>query len=158
MPRTIRRALGPTLALTLTLLVATSAAMATGMASSTSSAASNSVGSSSDSIQRSSNSSSRGGGVAQGDYTIVAMGEADGRPGVTRITLQARDAANPDREFFLFVPAQAVGTAGLAQGDVVRARSRPYGTEFADARTHRAFFLALDDAWARELRTRALSL
>ena len=56
---------------------------------------------------------------------------------------------------------QILEQAGLAQGGVVTARPRPYGTEFAYAAAgaaKQAFYLVLADDWYRELQTRPVQL
>jgi hypothetical protein len=140
-------------------LAATAPCRAEGSASSASSAGSASVGSLSDSVRGSSNSSSRDDRVAEGDYRIVEVAELAGRPGQLRLTLQAAAAnAGDEPAFFLDLPKRATEQPGLARGDVISARHRPYGLEFARADTRQAFFLALADDWFRELDPRAVSL
>lgn len=138
------------------LLLATAAGPA-GAASSTSSAASEgasaSVGSLSTSIEQSSVSSSRGDKVADGDYTVVDVAAAQARPGQLRLTLQRQGLT-----LFLYVPQEAVRQGGVAAGQVVAARQRPFGVEFAAGEPRRAFFLALHDGWLPELQTRAVTL
>jgi hypothetical protein len=124
--------------------------------SSASDSASTSVGSSSDSITTSSKSSSPDNKVAEGDYKVMAVAAAPGRPGMVRMTLQAKAAAGADGEVFLVVPQAVARQSGLGQGDVVTARNRPYGVEFSDAGNRKAFFLALHDDWLRDLHSRPL--
>lgn len=126
-------------------------------ASSASSTASQSVGSISGSIQRSSNSSS-GNTVAEGDYRIIEVADVADQPGTVRMKLQAVKNIGADGEFFLYVPHQVVEQGRLAAGGVVTARNKPYGMEFAHARTLKGFFMALKDDWYRELQTRPVSL
>ena len=118
-----------------------------------------SVGSSSTSVEQSSNSSSGDKKVAAGDYRIVEIAAVAARPGMLRLRLQATagDAAEL-AEFFLWVPQPAAALGQLAAGQVVRARERAYGLEFARADTGDAFFLVLDDAWHRELQTRPVAI
>ena len=124
-------------------------------ASSASSAASDSVttsiGSLSGSVENSSASSSGDKKVAEGDYRIIDVTTAADRPGMVRMRLQA--LATERGEFFLYLPQTAFDGSHLAQGGVVTARGKPYGTEFADAQTRQAFFLVLADDWYRELHT-----
>ncbi|MEF7612748.1 hypothetical protein V4F39_02420 [Aquincola sp. MAHUQ-54] len=127
------------------------------LASSALSAGSASVGSVSDSISGSSNSSSRNDRVAEGDYRIVEVAAA-GRPGGLRLTLQPADPRPGAEDFVLDLPARTGGTWALAQGDLITARHRPYGLEFARADTREAFFLALADDWFRELAPKAVPL
>ncbi len=123
-------------------------------ASSTSSAASDgvsaSVGSLSGSVEQSSASSAGDKKVADGDYRIIDIATAADRPGMVRMKLQA---LGTEGEFFLYLPQTAFDGSRLAQGGVVTARSKPYGTEFADAQTRQAFFLVLADHWYKELHT-----
>ncbi|MFT3663917.1 hypothetical protein [Piscinibacter sp.] len=128
--------------------------------SSASSAASQSVGSISGSIEHSSNSSSGDRNVAEGEYRIIEVAEVAGQPGTQRLTLQAvqpAGAAGAD-EFFLYVPQPVVEQGKLAPGGLVMARHKPYGLEFAHAKTLKGFFMALKDEWYRELQTRPVSL
>jgi hypothetical protein len=130
-------------------------------ASSTSSAASDgvsaSVGSLSGSVEQSSASSAGDKKVADGDYRIIDVAAAADRPGMVRMKLQAL-ATEPgkrsaDGELILVLPQTAFDAGQLAQGGVITARSKPYGTEFADAQTRQTFFLVLADDWFKELHT-----
>lgn len=141
-------------------LAATAQAESLGSAaSSASSAGSASSGSLSDSVQGSSRSSG-GQQVADGDYRVIEMAEAAGKPGF--VTLRLRAAAADAGEFTLTLPAQALQPQALGVGDVVHARNRTYGLEFARTLpatgAREPFFLALTDAARRELRSQALSL
>ena len=139
-------------------LAALAPCRAEGLASSASSAGSASVGSLSDSIHGSSNSSSRDDRqVSAGDYRVVEVGAAAERPGLLRLKLQGT-APQAGDAFYLDLPAQALAPRGLAAGDVVRARQRPYGLEFARADSGEAFFLVLADDWRRELDPHPLAL
>jgi hypothetical protein len=117
------------------------------------------VGSLSDSIRNSSNSSSGDEKkVAEGEYRVVELAQASEQPGQLRVRLQALDAHAADGEFVLVLPQAAAEQAGLAQGQVVAARQRPYGVEFSKGEPRQAFFLVLEDAWYRELQTRVVQL
>lgn len=134
-------------------------ALASGSASSASSEGSSaSVGSLSTSIENSSDASSKGGDVAQGDYRIIELAAAPARPGTLRLTLQALAAPGAEGRLFLYVPQQTVAGAQLAVGERVNARERPYGLEFARGEPLQAFFLVVHDEGARELRTRPVTL
>jgi hypothetical protein len=133
-------------------------AWADSFASSASSAGSASSGSASDSIEGSSDSSSADKDVAEGDYRIIDVAEPAERPGMRRLTLRATAPDARQREFVLTLPVQALAQGGLAHGDVVSARYRPYGLEFARADTRQAFFLVLADDWHRELPSRPVTL
>ena len=128
-------------------------------ASSTSSAASEgssaSVGSISDSIQGSSNSSSKK-DTAEGNYRVIEVAEAAARPGALRLRLQPLQGAGTG--FDLVVPRAAIERADVGPGGVVSVRHRDFGVEFARADTGEAFFLALDEAWSRDLQTRPIPL
>ena len=131
---------------------------ASSAASSASDSSATSVGSISGSFEKSSASSSKTTGVAQGDYTIIELAAAPQRPGDLRIKLQAVAEPGADGELFLTLPQQAFEQGGLALGDTVTARPRPYGTEFASGVTGQAFFLVLTDDWYRELQSHAVLL
>jgi len=146
----------PARSILIALLLAAGAVPA-GAASSTSSSvsegASASVGSLSTSLERSSNSSSKDDKVADGEYTLIEIADAALRPGQVRLTLQGAD-----QTFFLYVPQETVRHGGLAAGQVVAARQRAFGVEFAAGEPRRAFFLAVHDGWLPELQTRAVTL
>ncbi|MGF6274266.1 hypothetical protein ABIB38_002646 [Massilia sp. UYP11] len=121
-------------------------------ASSASSAGSASSASISDSISDSSTSSSGDDKVAAGDYRVIDIANAPNKPDTTRLTLRAE--AGQARTFFLDVPNRAMAQRQVNAGDVVRVNERVYGYEFAHADTQRAFFLALQDDWQRDLASR----
>lgn len=131
-------------------------------ASSASSAGSASVGSLSNSITASSNSSSPADKVAEGDYRVVEVAALAERPGLLRVQLQATAGATDAAPIWLTLPAQALAARALRNGDIVHARHRPYGIEFAHAeqagQARSAFFLVLADEWFGELAPRALTL
>ena len=136
--------------LTLPALAASSASSASSDASSTS------VGSVSNSFEKSSDSSSKGKEVAEGEYRIIEVADAAQRPGAMRLKLQAVAQPGAEGEFYLYLPRQALELGRLAEGQVVMARHRPYGMEFA--RSEVPFFLVMHDDWHRELNTKAVTL
>jgi hypothetical protein len=125
------------------------AASATSSASSAGSASSGSV---SDSLGTSSNSSKHDNKVAAGQYRVIDVARAPAKAGVTRMTLQAVTGAA--QAFWLDVPDRALAQRAVRAGELVQVNEREYGYEFAYADTHQAFFLALQDAWYRELHSR----
>ena len=127
-------------------------------ASSASDSIATSVGSISGSIQKSSTSSTNTTAAIEGDYKVVEVTALPEQPGTMRMKLQAVADQSADGEFFLYLPQKAIEQGQLAQGHVVTARQRPYGVEFANTQTRKAFFLALTDDWYRELQTNAVVL
>jgi hypothetical protein len=109
----------------------------------------------SDSFGASSDSSSKGDKVAEGDYRLIQIAAA-GQPGRLRLTLQG--TAGAAGTFVLVVPELTLQQAALTLGDSVTARARSYGWEFAAAATKEPFYLVLHDAQQREFSTRKLSL
>ena len=145
--------------LSMTLFAASLPSLAVSSTSSTaSSAGSASVGSLSDSLQGSSNSSSRTDKVAEGPYRVIEVAEAPARPGHVRGTLQAVADSGASGELHLYLPRQTALDQQLATGSVVHARARDYGFEFAQGNPRQAFFLVVRDEWLRELQTRPVSL
>ena len=116
---------------------------------------STSVDSISRSIKKSSDSSART-VVGQGDYRVIQVAQADS--GSQEVTLQAVAGTGASGEFTLLMPDKAVQQGGVVVGQLVSARERPYGVEFARADTRAAFFLLLEDAWYRELQSVAVTL
>jgi hypothetical protein len=116
------------------------------------------VGSVSTSFEKSSDSSSKGKPVAAGDYKVIEVAQAPTRPGTVRLTLQALADNSAEGEYYLYLPQEAATQGGVAAGQVVTARARSYGLEFAQASTKEAFFLVLNDDWYRELQTKVVTL
>ena len=128
-------------------------------ASSASSAGSASSASISDSISSSSDSSGDNDKVAAGDYRVIGIAQAPNKPDATRLTLQAAAGAAPAAgAFHLDVPNRALAQRQVQQGDMVRVNQRVYGYEFAYADTQKPFFLALQDDWQNELRSRKVTI
>jgi hypothetical protein len=143
-------------------LVATLPCRAESFASSASSAGSAASGSVSDSLHASSESSTGRKEAANGDYRVIGVAELPQRAGVLRLKLRAvRPRDNDLAELALDVPRDALARRALAEGDLVSARARPYGIEFAygdGERANQAFFLVLADDWQRELAPRVVEL
>ena len=141
----------------LTLLALSLPALASGSASSVSlEGSSASVGSVSTSLETSSDASSKGDDVAQGDYRIVDIAAAPARPGALRVTLHA--VAGAGDRLVLTLPQETARAAGLAVGGMVHAQSRAHGLEFSHGEPRQAFFLVLRDDAFDELRTRPVTL
>lgn len=142
----------------------TAAAAAPALAASTASmsasdSASALVGSVSNSVRRSSDSST-GGGVAQGEHRIVHVAVATDRPDLVELTLRHADAAADDAHapWRLRIPLPLAAAQRFAAGGSVHATARPYGVEFAAGTPRTPFFLVLHDDWYRELHARPLAL
>ncbi|MDE2081541.1 MAG: hypothetical protein KGI90_09320 [Burkholderiales bacterium] len=131
---------------------------ASSASSAASDSASQSVGSLSTSLQTSSNASSGDDRKAAGDYRIVDVARAPAEPGALRLTLQAVDRPGAEGALALTLPQATAEHARLAAGQIVSARARPYGLEFARGDDGQAFFLVLDDAAYRDLQTRVVKL
>jgi hypothetical protein len=132
---------------------------ASSTASSASDSASSATSSASDSLKTSSNGSSKATtAVTDGDYKVIEVAALTDRPGTVRIKLQAVADPGADSEFFLYLPQQIIDKSSLGAGHIVAARQRPYGVEFARGDTRQAFFLVLDDAAYRDLKSNAVVL
>ena len=128
------------------------------LASSAASLGSASVGSLSDSIQGSSNSSSRDAPVAQGEYRIVAVTELAAHPDRLRLTMAPVAPAGAATGFDLILPRETFAAQGLATGDRVSVRHRAYGLAFGRADQGEPFYLVLAEPWPGELEPRAVRL
>lgn len=138
---------------------ATVPALAASSASSASSEGSSvSVGSVSGSFEASSNSSSQGGKTAQGDYRIVDVAAVPERPGMQRVALQSVADDGPQGAFALILPQATLDRTPLGAGQVITAKPRSYGVEFALREAQAPFFLVLDDARHRELDIRPVTI
>ncbi len=123
--------------------------------SSASSAGSASIGSISDSFGASSNSSSGDNKRADGRYRLTDIGDAPGRAGVARLTMQGD---GPQQRIVLDLPKAVVQQQGFVRGDYVQAKNRDYGMEFARDDTRTAFYLVLADEWYNELAARKVTI
>ncbi|MEP7297795.1 MAG: hypothetical protein ABI702_16550 [Burkholderiales bacterium] len=146
-----------------TALLLAAFAMPAGAASSTASSASDSASSAassgSESLKKSSESSTKTtAAMNSGDYEVVEVARVAERPGTVRLRLQAVVDRSADGEFFLYLPQQTFEQTQLASGQLVAARQRPYGVEFAHGDSRRAFFLVIDDDWARDLPSHVVTL
>lgn len=143
------------------MLVIPPATAASTAASSASDSIGVSVGSLSGSVQQSSNSSSPNRRVAEGDYRVidVALDAADAEH--IRLTLAPAagdgEVAKPD-PLLLRLPREVWVRAEIGLGGIVGVAERPYGLEFAHGQPRKAFFLALQDDWYRELKSTPVSL
>jgi hypothetical protein len=144
--------------------------------SSASSAGSASVGSLSDSVQGSSNSSAGDKKLAAGEYRVVAT-RAHGReielqrvasPSGTGADAAPTALVSADT-WLLRLPAQALADRPLQPGDHLWVQERAYGLAFSrlepqpgEAATARApsapFYLALTDAWLKDIQARPVRL
>lgn len=128
-------------------------------ASSASDSASSTASSTSDSLKKSSDGSSKTtAAMTSGDYDVVEVALVPERPGTVRLRLQAVADRSADGEFFLYLPKATAERSQLGAGQVVSARQRPYGVEFATGEPRQAFFLVVDDAWARDLPSHVVAL
>lgn len=131
-------------------------------ASSASSAGSASLGSLSDSVQGSSRSSSGKTEVAEGLYRVMDLAAVPGKPDHVQLRLHAAaPAAGKSGELVVQVPARSLGAQGMQAGETVQVRHRVYGLEFARATPSgvaEPFFLALEEAWQRQLASRPVSI
>lgn len=135
--------------LTAALILVAATAQADSFVSSAAGAGSASSGSVSDSFKASSGASSGGERRAEGRYRVTDVAQAP-EAGKLRLTL-ARAGTEPVE---LTLPQAALAARGVAVGDEVEATPQPYGVAFAHADTGRAFYLVLEDAWAREMAAR----
>jgi hypothetical protein len=128
-------------------------------ASSASDSASSTASSTSDSLKKSSDGSSKTTtAVNAGDYEVMDVTRVAERPGTVRLRLQAVADRSAENEFFLYLPQETFEQAQLGAGQIVAARQRPYGLEFARGDSGKGFFLVMADDWARELPSHAVTL
>ena len=132
---------------------------ASSVGSSVSDSLTESSGSVSDSIKGSSHSSSPDNKQVKGDYKVIDMAEVAEHPGLVELRLQplaANTAAGG--EIFLRVPRVAADQGHVANGAIVTAMQRPYGIAFAANQPRAAFFLALADEVARDMKMAPVAL
>ena len=143
----------------LSVLAAGPASASSTTASSASDSASSTASSTSDSLKKSSDGSSRTtAAMNSGDYDVVEVALAPERPGTVRLRLQAVADRSAQGEYLLELPQATAQRSELYAGQVISARQRPYGIEFAKGEPRQAFFLVVDDEWARDLPSHAVRL
>ena len=127
-------------------------------ASSVSDSLSNLSGSVSDSLKGSSHSSSPDNKQARGDFKVIDVAEVAERPGFVELHLQPV-AGNPfGNELYLTLPRVAADQGHVGNGAIVTALQRPYGIEFAANQPRAAFFLALADDYASDMKMAPVTL
>ena len=95
--------------------------------------------------------------VAAGPYRVIDVAQAPAKAATTRVTLRAV-AGDAATEFWVDVPDRALADRRIAKDEVVQVNERVYGYEFAYGDTKKAFFLALQDDWYRELASRKVTI
>lgn len=140
--------------------------LASSTASSAAGAGSASAGSLSDSLRSSSQGAAGPRQLADGEYRVIHVAQADGPAGPLALTLQPvhmpatgalsdPGASAPQGERWeLRLPLAVVQREGLDIGHLLRAAQRPYGVAFALAGPARPFFLVLTEDWQRDLPAR----
>jgi hypothetical protein len=132
---------------------------ASSVGSSVSDSLTQSSGSVSDSIKGSSHSSSPDNKQVKGEYKVIETAELADKPGFVELHLQpvaANTAAGG--EIYLRVPRAAADQGHIGNGAIVTAMQRPYGIEFATNQPRAAFFLALADDVARDMKMAPVTL
>lgn len=147
----LKKTIASTLLLSLGLLCGTAQAAVSLLSISDSVSAT--VGSISTSLQ---NSSKAIGKIAEGDYKVVAVAQAN-QPGKTQLTLVPLAAANATEPFNLFVAQADVKRAGVETGQIVHAQKQAYGLAFARADNQQPFALLLDQAWQSDVQPKVVS-
>jgi hypothetical protein len=104
----------------------------------------------SDSISGSSKSSAKTVKMAQGDYKIVAIAQADGMPGKQRLTLQAANG-NQGENLYMYLANAEFQQAHLSNGQLVTASRRPYGLAFAKSGSKEPFAVVLMADWLKDV-------
>ena len=132
---------------------------ASSAASSISDSLTESSGSVSDSLKGSSHSSSPDNKQVKGDYKVIDMADAAGKPGFVELHLQPVAAgADAGTEVYLTLPREAAAKGHVDAGAIVTALQRPYGIEFAANQPRAAFFLAIADDVARDMKMAPVAL
>lgn len=102
-----------------------------------------------------SKSSAKGVGLAQGNYKVTEVAQADG--GRVRVTLYPTDEARAEEGYYLYVRAADAANAKVQVGGVVLAKARPYGVAvFGDNQTS-PFALLLDAQWRQQVMPEAIT-
>ncbi|MDR3409709.1 MAG: hypothetical protein P4L87_01995 [Formivibrio sp.] len=103
----------------------------------------------SEGISDSSKSSSAAVTVAEGDYKVIEVADADGHPNQKRIALQSLNQGQ--QSIYLFMSKEDFKRVDLALGKVVTANPRLYGVAFTKFGGTETFAVVLDDSWLKEL-------
>jgi hypothetical protein len=130
---------------------------ASSVGSSISDSLTQSSGSVSDSVKGSSHTSSPDNKQVKGDYKVTDVAEVAGKPDFVELHLMPA-AAGTGAEIYLTLPRAAATQGRVAAGATVTALQRPYGIEFATTQPRAAFFLALADDVARDMKMAPVAL
>jgi hypothetical protein len=128
---------------------------ASSAASSLSDSLAQSSGSVSDSLKGSSHSSSPDDKQVKGDYKVIDVAQVDGKPGFVELHLQPLATG---AEVYLTLPREAAARGHVQTGATITALQRPYGIEFAANQPRAAFFLALADDVAADMKMAPVAL
>jgi hypothetical protein len=128
---------------------------ASSVGSSVSDSLTQSSGSVSDSLKGSSHSSSPDDKQVKGDYKVIDIADAADKPGFVELHLMPTGAG---AEVYLTMGRDAAARAHVGTGATITALQRPYGIEFATTQPRAAFFLALADDVARDMKMAPVSL
>ena len=148
----------PLLALLLTALTSTIALAGSASALSISDSISTSVGSLSDSVSGASTSTKDAVVFHEGDYRVVEIAQGEAPGDKLRLTLQAANAESAEGNLYLYVRETAVAAAGVTPGQLIAARTRPYGMAVYGEAAEAPFVLLLADAWRERIDARPISL
>ena len=138
-------------------IVPASASYAASVSLSISDSVSGTVASISDSLGKSSKSSTNAVGLTQGDYKVTDIAVAQGRDNQMKIALQA-PGEDRSKDLFLYVPASDYNHSNLAVGQTVTAMPRAYGLAFYQVAVKEPFAVVLADNWIKELHTDIVAL
>jgi len=138
-------------------VVPASASFAASISMSVSDSVSGTVASISDSLGKSSKSSTNAVGLTQGDYKITDIAVADGRDNQMKIALQA-PGDDRTKDLYLYLPADDYARTNLNVGQIVTATPRNYGLAFYQVQTKEPFAVVLAENWIKDLHTNVVAL
>ncbi|WP_051228914.1 hypothetical protein [Paludibacterium yongneupense] len=93
---------------------------------------------------------------AGGEYKVLAVADADGRPGWVRMQLAPLTAER--QKLDLYVTRYELEQVPVAAGQIVAARPQSYGLEFVGRADGRAFAVVLNDDWRKDIESHPVAI
>lgn len=96
--------------------------------------------------------------VAEGDYKVVDVAQAQDASGRMRLTLQPVASVDDQDDIYLYVQGDQYARVHPRLGDIVSAKMRPYGAAFFMQGKGDPFVLVFRDGWSDQIQAQPVTL
>jgi hypothetical protein len=93
-----------------------------------------------------------------GDYKVLDVARAPDASGRIRLTLQPVVASDDKEEIYLYMQNQQYDRIRPQAGDIVSAKTRPYGAAFYMLGSADPFVLVFRDGWSEQMKAQPVTL